>query len=325
MRKLSFGAILVGLAGLGVALVASCVTPVALIVQGQAWRWVWITDFVAIMLLAPTVLRVWRDEKCGVLCSILAVVGWTCPAMDGLTCVSIALLLWLARPYIPDRAIPYMRWTGYAVGLIVAAWVAVTCWTILTSASMGHEPPAFTKLRDIVRLGVSAAMLIGLLWYRLRITRSLLWLTTTVVVLLAAAVYISPKSFDAFSNAGSPALTEEFADWRKIIPPTSSVYLADKYDTGAFAWFALDRPNYLSPDQSAGVVFARATALEIQRRSQVVLPLEKPDWKIQSSLRDIHKSTDKKCRTIAAHRAEPGPRMQRSAARVRHRKRKCGL
>ncbi len=207
---------------------------------------------------------------------------------------SIALLLWLARPYIPDRAIPYLRWAGYAVGLIVAAWVAVTCWTILTSASMGHEPPAFTKLRDIVRLDVSAAMLIGLLWYWLRITRSLLWLTTTVVVLLAAAVYISPKSFDAFSNAGSPALTEEFADWRKIIPATSSVYLADKYDTGAFAWFALDRPNYLSPDQSAGVVFARATALEIRRRSQVVLPLEKPDWKIQSSLQDIHKSTDKK-------------------------------
>jgi hypothetical protein len=294
IRKLCVGATVVGLAGLAVTLVASCVTPVALLVQGQAWRWVWITDFVAILLLAPTVLRVWHDEKCGVLCSILAVVGWTFSVVDGFTCVSIALLLWLARPHIPDRAIPYMRWAGYAVGLIVMAWVAVTCWTILTSASMGHDSPAFAKLRDMVRLDISAAVLIGLLWHWLRITRSLPWLTTAVVVLLAAVVYISPKSFDAFSNAASPTLIEEFADWRKVIPATSSVYLADIYDTGAFAWFVLDRPNYMSPDQSAGVVFARATAIEIRRRSQVVLPLEKPYWKIQSSMRDIRNPTDKK-------------------------------
>jgi hypothetical protein len=294
IRKLCIGAIVVGLAGLAVTLVASCVTPVALLVQGQAWRWVWITDFVAILLLALTVLRVWHDEKCGVLCSILVVVGWTFSVVDGLTCVSIALLLWLARPHIPERAIPYLRWAGYAVGLIVMAWVAVTCWTILTSSSMGHDSPAFAKLRDIVRLDISAAALIGFLWHWLRITRSLLWLTTAVVILLAAVVYISPKSFDAFSNTGSPALIEEFADWRKIIPPSSSVYLADIYDTGEFAWFALDRPSYLSPDQSAGVVFARATALEIRRRSQVVLPLEKPYWKVQSSMRDIRNPTDKK-------------------------------
>ena len=294
ISKLSVAAIVVGLAGLAVALVASCVTPIAILVQGQAWRWVWITDFVGILLLAPTVMRVWRDEKCGVLCSILTVIGWTFSVVDGLTFVSIALVLWLARPYIPDRSIPYMRWAGYAVGLIVAAWVAATCWTILTSATVGHEPPALAKLRGIMRLDVSAAMIIGFLWHWLRITRSLLWLTTAVAVLLTTVVYISPKSFDAFSNAGSPALMEEFADWRKIIPPTSSVYLADKYDTGEFAWFALDRPNYLSPDQSAGVVFARATALEIRRRSRVMAPLEKPDWKVQSSLRDNHKPTDKK-------------------------------
>ena len=293
IRRLCVGAIIVGLAGLAVAFVASCVTPVAILVQGQAWRWVWIADFVSILLLAPTVLRVWRDEKCGPLCSILVVLGWTFSAANGFTCVSIALLLWLARPYIADRAAPYMRWAGYALGVAAAAWVAAYCWSILTSPSVvsGYEPSALAKLSSIARLGIPAVMLIGLLWHWLRISRSLLWLTTIAVVLLASVVYISPKSFDAFSKAGSPALAEEFADWRKTIPPTSSVYLADKYDTGAFAWFALDRPSYLSPDQSAGVVFARATALEIRRRSQVVLPLEKPDWKIQSNLRDS-KPTD---------------------------------
>ena len=295
IHKLCVGAIIVGLAGLAVALVASCIAPVTILVQGQAWRWVWVTDFVCILLLAPTVLHIWRDEKCGPLCSILVILGWTFSVVDSFTCVSIALLLWLARPYIADRAAPYMRWAGYALGVVIAAWVAVLCWPILTSASVasGYQPLALAKLSDIARLGIPAAMLTGLLWHWLRITRSRLWLTTTAMVLLASAVYISPKSFDAFSKAGSPALAEEFADWRKIIPPASSVYLADRYDTGAFIWFALDRPNYLSPDQSAGVVFSRATALEIRRRSQVVLPLENPYWKVRSSLRETSKLTDK--------------------------------
>src|ERR1700733_14085832 len=295
IRKLCVGAIIVGLAGLAVALVASCIAPVTILVQGQAWRWVWVTDFVCILLLAPTVLGVWHDEKCGPLCSILIILGWTFSVVDGFTCVSIALLLWLARPYIADRAAPYMRWAGYALGAVIAAWAAVLGWPILTSASVasGYQPLALAKLSGIARLGIPAVMLTGLLWHWLRVTLSRLWLTTTAVVLLASAVYISPKSFDAFSKAGSPALAGEFADWRKIIPPASSVYLADRYDTGAFIWFALDRPNYLSPDQSAGVVFSRATALEIQRRSQVVLPLENPYWKVRSSLRETSKPTDK--------------------------------
>jgi len=38
-------------------------------------------------------------------------------------------------------------------------------------------------------------------------------------------------------------------------------------------------------DQSTGVVFSRATAIEVRRRSDVLLPLMDPDWKILTSLR----------------------------------------
>ena len=50
-------------------------------------------------------------------------------------------------------------------------------------------------------------------------------------------------------------------------PPTSTVLVAPPRDVGAFVWFTLGRPNYLALDQSAGVVFSRATALEVRRRS----------------------------------------------------------
>jgi hypothetical protein len=63
------------------------------------------------------------------------------------------------------------------------------------------------------------------------------------------------------------------------------VLVAPTKDAGAFVWFTLNRPNYLALNQSAGVAFSRETALEVRRRSEILLPLMDPDWKILSSLR----------------------------------------
>src|SRR5450631_1179354 len=90
LRKLCMAAALVGAAGLAVALISSLIGPVAILVQGQAWRWVWITVCISALLLPATVLQVWRDEKCGPLCAILLVSGWTFSAVDGTACVSLA-------------------------------------------------------------------------------------------------------------------------------------------------------------------------------------------------------------------------------------------
>jgi hypothetical protein len=296
IRRFGVGAMLVGLAGLAVALVASCIAPVALLVQGQAWRWVWITHFAAILLLAPTVLAVWRDRKCGPLCSMLLLLGWTLSFVDGFTGIAFGLLVWALRPRIPDRAARYLRWIAYALGMAAAVAIAHRCRTILAAGSLvsGYEPAALGKLSNIAMLGIPAIVFLGVSWHWLKAARSLPWLTVTSVTLLASAAYLAPKALDATSKTGSPALAAEFADWREVIPAASSVYLAGKYDTGAFVWFALGRPNYLSPDQSAGVVFSRETALEIRRRSEIVLPLERPFWKIQSSIIEASRSKDRK-------------------------------
>ncbi len=66
-RKLSVAAMLVGTSGLAVAFIAGTIGPVPILLQGQAWRWMWVTSFVSILLLAPTLKSVWRDGRCGVL------------------------------------------------------------------------------------------------------------------------------------------------------------------------------------------------------------------------------------------------------------------
>ena len=95
---------------------------------------------------------------------------------------------------------------------------------------------------------------------------------------------ILPGALRQVDTVGTDAEIDEFADWRDAIPPTSNVLMVPTAKSASFAWFTLERPSYMSVDQSAGVVFSRATALEIRRRSQVLLPIMKPDWQILSQI-----------------------------------------
>jgi hypothetical protein len=99
-------------------------------------------------------------------------------------------------------------------------------------------------------------------------------------LLAALAIVVWPAAFKQTRVFADASAIEQFADWRAAIPPTSTVLVAPAQDVGGFVWFTLGRPNYLALDQSAGVVFSRDTALEVRRRSGVLLPLMDPNWKI---------------------------------------------
>ena len=293
LRRLCLAAALVGAAGLAVALIAGLVGPVALLVQGQAWRWVWIPVLISALLLPHTALQVWRDEKCGPLLVILLVLGWTCSAIDGTACVSLALALWVLRAHISVRAAPYFRWAAIALGIAILAWIFTQSWAILaptatvSAHALAHAPASIdaARIREIFGLNVPAVLLVVLVWWWLRRTRTQWVPTLLATVLLATSIAILPTAFKETRTLGSAMATHEFADWMREIPPMSTVLVTPTHDVGAFVWFTLQRPNYLAVDQSAGVVFSRRTAIEVRRRSNVLLPLMDPNWKILTRLR----------------------------------------
>ncbi len=155
----------------------------------------------------------------------------------------------------------------------------------IISESVGRASMASGKIGNILGVRVAAAALFCLLWWWLRGTRSQ-WPPLIVSAgLLIASISILPASFKQARALGSDLDAREFSDWSSAIPPDSTVFVAPTRDVGSFVWFTLRRPNYLALDQSAGVVFSRATALEIRRRSLVLLPLTDPTWKILSGIR----------------------------------------
>ena len=295
IRKLCIVGMLVGAIGLVIAAIASVIGPIAFLMQGQAWRWIWVSDFLSILLLAPTAIVLWKDQKSGPLCAVLLLLGWTYPIIDGFACVSLALAFWLARSQLSDRAGRLLRWTAIAMIAVLLTWVISNSWTIVSSVptESGRESRVLVDIRNILGLGVSSVLIVGFVWRWLRNTRSMKVPVLLSTVFFACSAFSLPASFKQIVPVGQYSTINDFAEWVKLIPPTSSVLVAPPKDTGTFVWLTLGRPNYLSVDQSAGVVFSRETALEVRRRSQVLLPLMDPSWKILTHNRSVHSVVSK--------------------------------
>jgi hypothetical protein len=286
IRKLCTAVALVGVAGLVLAWIGSALGPMAILVQGQAWRWVWVSAFVSILLLPGVALQVWRDDKCGPLCVVLLVSGLTLPTEVGTACVSLALVVWVMRSRFHGHA-PYWRYAAAALGIAILAWVSIKSWAIVfpSSSVPGHALLSGAQIRDVFGLRIPAVLFAALAWWCVGNSRTA-WVPLAVSVLLAAlSILLGQAAFKQWHTFGSAVDINEFSDWTAAVPPTSTVLVAPTHDVGGFVWFTLQRPNYLAVDQSAGVVFSRATAMEVQRRSQVLLPLMDPNWKIMSGLR----------------------------------------
>jgi len=291
MRKLCFAAMLVGASGLAIALIAGMVGPLAVLLQGQAWRWVWVTGFTAILLLVPSVSRIWRDPTCGPLCALLLLAGWTCSAVDGLACTEAALGLWLLRAHLGVRASGYLRWAAAAAGGLLVAWTLAKSWPF-SPASPGTGNALLARVREFFGWSVPALLIFGFCWRWISHTRSTPVAALAAAFFLICSVLVLPESFRQSSTAATAANPEEFADWRNAIPASSNVLILPTRKSAAFSWFTLQRPSYLSVDQSAGVVFSRVTALEVRRRSEVLRPVMDPDWEILTHIAE--KARDKR-------------------------------
>jgi hypothetical protein len=285
-RKLCAAAALVGAAGLAVAFIGGVTGPVAMVVQGQGWRWVWIAIVVGALLVPVTALQAWRDEACGRLCVVLLISGWTLPVIGGTACTALALFFWSIRARVGASPAAYHRWLYLSIVAAAVGWISLKYWNLPPSAtnpsgiaSFGAQSPKMFGLK------IAAITFILLVWWGTRAGRAR-WMPMLLCALsFALSISAFPSAFKQSRKLGSAADMQEFTDWRNAIPPTGAVLVAPPRDVGAFVWFTLGRPNYLSLDQSSGVVFSRKTALEVRRRSAVLEPLMDPNWKILSGLR----------------------------------------
>jgi hypothetical protein len=282
IRKLCWAAILVGMSGLALAAIPDVVGPISILLQGQAWRWVWITCTVALCMLAPIASLSWQISGWGRLCASLMLMGWLFPPIGGEFAFAAAGLIWAVRSHIRDskRALDI---AAYAVIGFISAWTLTSLWQLIDNAVVhfkgGFDPITLTRWTfALAPLALTSAWLLGRAVHRFRFAP---FFAPILFAALAACFLPSslfwPTGFDAMR------LRDQYKSWRDAIPESSNVLLlAAPPVSAAFPWFTLERTSYTTSSQSAGVVFSESAAAEIRRRSEVLRPVMRPDWRIRS-------------------------------------------
>src|SRR5208282_5447522 len=171
----------------------------------------------------------------------------------------------------------------------ILTWLLVQQWPLVlaTKTAAGSEPWTLQFVKRLMEnrtVGFLVAC-VAVCW--VCNLKSLLALVIAASALLVACAAIFPHSVPPSSYQGSSIESADFTDWVQAIPPGSTVLVADARNSGSFVWFTLERPNYLTLSQSAGVVFSRATAVEVRRRSEVLLPIMKPSWQVLTNNAEI--------------------------------------
>ena len=288
IRDLAIVACIVAITGIAIAAISSLVGPVAVLLQGQAWRWEWIAALLSILLLLPAAYEAWTCDRFGSVSGTLLVTGWILPAESGASCALLALMVWLFRPKIRPRWTKYGQAIAVGVVILVALFSLVNSWT-----TVARIPPVSSGevyfiacFKSVFASKLWCVLFVGVLWWLIKSTRGWLLPLSVFAALAAASPLLLLRGSNHITPYGSPASIREFADWRNHIPEGSTVFVTNGRDSGSFVWFTLQRNNYLSPSQSAGVVYSRATALEVERRSKVLQPLTDPNWKILTALRN---------------------------------------
>ena len=249
---------IIGIAGITLALTASKL-PIALLIQGQPWRWLWLTKALAALALTPLVIACWERQDLARTSSILLIIAW------------------LAR--------------NEAIG-VVAALAAVLTGVVATMRKTDTTIQTPALQRVLIWLGYSLSVILLLGLWRLHGARleALMacaivgvWLLTfkvrhisgPLVGMLVAMALCTAQLSATVSDAArlnhpiyNPQTIDSFAAWRNRIPEDATVFFPEQPEV---VWLALHRRSYTP---YAALVFSRAAAIEDAQRLRLIDSLQ---------------------------------------------------
>ncbi len=273
-RSLCRAALATGVSGLCLSLIGSDLLHIALIMQAQPWRWLWIANVLALVLIpciARDCLRSGPACRAAVLMLAAAWMGLDTPFLAGLSVLAVALVVLRSHSLTLDRS-RLVLYSAAAV-LVLAALQFAASLSNDVRAALALLPTAHSGLYgDVVdawaRGGILPAAIFISLWWLATHYRSLAAAVPALVAGLALCGACAPLAWHAWTDPEAwERWQDRFATWRREIPPDAQVLVAGVPE---IPWFVLERPSYWSLRQMAGMVFSRPIAMELLARERQV-------------------------------------------------------
>jgi len=260
-------ALIVGVAGVALSYIGGDVLHIVLVVQGQAWRWLWLTNAIAAMTLPLIVITCWKGGETGKAAGLLLVATWLLREESFSPLVAALCLVMTLTPsaFLPQRA---RRLTLIGTCLLFAfavLWCAANLALFATAIPEDGSGPHYIRImRAWSRDGsIPAATLLGV-WLICSRLRSWPSVATASVTALGAIAVIAPTAAAEWTHiAYTPELYRAFEPWRRLIPPGTDVLWTD---SPVPSWLLLERPGYVSTIQTTAALFTRTAGVEMDRR-----------------------------------------------------------
>lgn len=284
---LSRAALVVGAAGLVLTIISGGPLPLKLVLQGQPWRWVWIGGFLALVLLPLLVRNLWRSGRAGRAATLFFVAGWMLsswsssdqipPVGAGALIAVLALGLWLARNRASTRISGMLISGGWALLALIGVAATASAFAVgRGSFHYGTDPRWVELTAEMLKMfpPIAACAVLAAWYFTVGRNRGIggAWVALVSLALLTGAAPGAKASWTTeLLSAGDKS---RFVAWRETIPADAEVLWPD---IPQGTWFLLERRNFLSRSQLAGIVFSEELANEARRRSIELSEFADPD------------------------------------------------
>ena len=278
IKRVAMATAIVGAGGLLAAIVAGKYAPVALLLQVQPWRALWLASVIANLLVPVAAVSAWRKDAYASASALLLLVAVFSLSATSAVAASAAALFLVSLPRRERLAHGRLVLAGAAAALLLTILFTVMSAVTITRipAWGGAAGATLEHIRNVLGLTWPGLLIALGVWLLTAAPPTWLRTSTAFLALTAmAGLTTSAVAREFLAEGFAGERHAQFADWRTIIPPGANVLWPT---TPGMIWFVLERPSYISVTQLAGVIFSRDLALEGLKRVRFLAGYADTDW-----------------------------------------------
>jgi hypothetical protein len=278
-RQVALCAAWVGASGVVLAAIAAALPDYPTLLRVQPWRWMWVSNLLAIILAPALLLSLWgravgTSERTA---ATLILSAWLLGSSGGGILATAAAVTCFAGSRLSQQSATLIA-KGARVTLaavVLSALVAAFQFAAFPNDT-NRDPIWIQRIVNFFGPTSMSLMTVAAFWALVTTRQNRCVVAALAVASVFMLASLGPRSVrDWTAVEYSQVHHQSFEKWRSVIPEDAEV-LWPGYTIAT--WLLLERRSYFSSDQLAGLLYSPRMTEEMGRRAAALSPLARPGW-----------------------------------------------